>query len=35
MSTNDVTTDNKIIHPPKNLWCRETYAHYIIKNIRK
>jgi hypothetical protein len=31
MSTNDTTTD-KIIQPPKNLWCRETYAHYIIKN---
>jgi len=31
MSTNDTTTDNKIIQPPKNLWCRETYAHYIIK----
>ena len=31
MSIND-TTENKIIHPPKNLWCRDTYAHYIIKN---
>jgi hypothetical protein len=32
MSINNITTENKIIHPLKNLWCRDTYAHYIIKN---